>query len=185
MAWFQFEWDWSSVKVTESWKSKNSCNHSVVMLHEATHMFMMVDYVQQMTSKKSCKAGEYELFEHLFFLLILIVLKTLPCWPCGMASGSRRTGGRLPLFLFKPYQWLRNWLSGGSLLGTWHHRVNAKTGGPSNSMLWMDEMATLIRNFCPSATACTIVFSDLTLSCCWDTKQPRKKQNDLLSWAKL
>ena len=29
----------------------------------------MVDYVREMTAKKSCKHGEYGLFEHFFFLL--------------------------------------------------------------------------------------------------------------------
>ena len=34
-------------------------------------MFVVVDYVRQMTVKKSCKYGKYGLFEHLLFLLFL------------------------------------------------------------------------------------------------------------------
>ena len=32
-------------------------------------MFVMVDYVREMTVKKSCKCGECGSFEHLLFLL--------------------------------------------------------------------------------------------------------------------
>ena len=49
-------------------KTKELCSHSVVKLHEATQMFMMVDYVSKMSVKKSCKYGEYGSFEHLLFL---------------------------------------------------------------------------------------------------------------------
>ena len=31
-------------------------------------MFMMVDFVREMSEKKSCGYGEYGLFEHLLFL---------------------------------------------------------------------------------------------------------------------
>ena len=51
----------------------NLCRDSVVKLHEATPMFMMVDYVRYMTVKKSCKYGECGLFEHLPFLLVVFV----------------------------------------------------------------------------------------------------------------
>ena len=44
------------------------CSHSVLKLHEATEMFVMVDYVKEMTVKKSYKYGEYGSFEHLLFL---------------------------------------------------------------------------------------------------------------------
>ena len=36
---------------------------------KSTQMFVMVDYVREMTAKKSCKYGEYGSFEHLLFLL--------------------------------------------------------------------------------------------------------------------
>ena len=45
------------------------CSHSVVKLHEASEMFVMVAYVREMTVKKSCKCGEYGSFEHKFVLL--------------------------------------------------------------------------------------------------------------------
>ena len=41
--------------------------HSVVKLHGATELFMMVDHVRKMTVKKSCKYGEYGLFEYFLF----------------------------------------------------------------------------------------------------------------------
>ena len=44
------------------------CSHSILKLHEATKMFVMVDYVREMTVKKSCKYGEYGSFEHLLIL---------------------------------------------------------------------------------------------------------------------
>ena len=37
-------------------------------------MFMMVDYVRKMTAKKSCKYGEYGLFERVLFLFILFLI---------------------------------------------------------------------------------------------------------------
>ena len=37
-------------------------------------MFVMVDYVRGMTVKKSCKHGEYGLFEDLLFLFLLLLL---------------------------------------------------------------------------------------------------------------
>ena len=44
------------------------CHHSAVKLHEVIQMFAMVDYVGEMTSKKSCKYAVYGSFEHLLFL---------------------------------------------------------------------------------------------------------------------
>ena len=35
--------------------SKYMCSHCVVKLHEATRMFVMVDYIREMTVKKSCR----------------------------------------------------------------------------------------------------------------------------------
>ena len=49
------------------------CSHSDVKLREATHMFMLVDYVREMTVEKSCKYCEYGSFEHLFFLFCVCV----------------------------------------------------------------------------------------------------------------
>ena len=37
-------------------------------------MLVMVAYVRQMTSRKICKHGKYELFGHLFFLLIVNII---------------------------------------------------------------------------------------------------------------
>ena len=48
-------------------------NCSVVELYEVTQTFAMVDYVMEMTSMKSCKYGEYGLFEHLPFLFLICV----------------------------------------------------------------------------------------------------------------
>ena len=45
------------------------CSHSVVKLHRAAQIFIMVNYVRKIAVKKFCKYGEYELFEHLLFLL--------------------------------------------------------------------------------------------------------------------
>ena len=46
-------------RLRESW---NLCSYSVVKLHEATEMFTVVDYVRELTEKKSCKYGEYGSF---------------------------------------------------------------------------------------------------------------------------
>ena len=43
-------------RLQESW---NLCCCSAVKLNEATEMFMMVDYVREMTVKKTCSYGEY------------------------------------------------------------------------------------------------------------------------------
>ena len=51
--WFQLEWPWCSLKVRGSQENKSLCSYSVEKLHEATQMFMMVDYVKEMTLKKS------------------------------------------------------------------------------------------------------------------------------------
>ena len=59
-------------RVRESW---NLCSHCVVKLHEAAQLFMMVDYVRKMTVKKSCKYGEYGLFERLLFSFCMLLMK--------------------------------------------------------------------------------------------------------------
>ena len=48
----------------------NLCSHSVVKLHGATRVFVMVDYVKEMTMK-SCKSCEYGSLERLLFLVLL------------------------------------------------------------------------------------------------------------------
>ena len=39
-------------------------------LHEATQVFVVVDYVREMILKKSCKFGDCGSFEHLLFLFV-------------------------------------------------------------------------------------------------------------------
>ena len=58
----------SSLKVTGLLESKHLCSHSVVKLHEAIPMFIIIDYVWKMSVKKPCKYGEYGSFEQLLFL---------------------------------------------------------------------------------------------------------------------
>ena len=53
-----------SLKATGLWKS----SHSVVKLHEASQMLVMVHYVREMTLKNFCTYGENGSFEHLLFL---------------------------------------------------------------------------------------------------------------------
>ena len=55
--------------VTGSRESENLCSHSVKNLHEATQMFMMVDYVREMAVNKPI--GAYGLFDLVLFLLCL------------------------------------------------------------------------------------------------------------------
>ena len=47
------------------------CSHSVVKLHEATEMFVMVENVRKMTVsvKKSSRNGKYGSFDHFLFLV--------------------------------------------------------------------------------------------------------------------
>ena len=63
---------WMTLTFTEGHRvygeSKNLCSHSAIKLHEATQMLCMVDYVREMTVKKSSKYGLYGLFEHMLFL---------------------------------------------------------------------------------------------------------------------
>ena len=46
---------------------------AVVKLLEATQMFVMVDYIREMTVKKS-KYGKYGSFEHLLFLYSVVLV---------------------------------------------------------------------------------------------------------------
>ena len=55
--WFQFEWSWCSLMLTGLRESENLCSHSVVKLHEAAQIFMMVYYVRETTVKMLCKSG--------------------------------------------------------------------------------------------------------------------------------
>ena len=48
-------------------------NHSVVKWHDLAKMFVIVDYVREMTAKKSSKYGVYGLFEPLLLLLYIVV----------------------------------------------------------------------------------------------------------------
>ena len=49
--------------------SWNLCSQSVVKLHEAAQIFMMVDYVGKTIVKKSCKCSDYGslIFVYLLF----------------------------------------------------------------------------------------------------------------------
>ena len=47
------------------------CSRSVVQLHEATQIFVVMDYVKEMTVKKSYKCGEYGLLNSCSFQLFL------------------------------------------------------------------------------------------------------------------
>ena len=52
-------------------------SHSVVKLHETTQMFVMVDFVSEMTVKKSCKYGAYGSFQHSPFLFQVVFILRL------------------------------------------------------------------------------------------------------------
>ena len=65
--------------------SQNLCSQFVVKLPEATHMFVMIDRVREMTVKKSCKFAVCGHFEHLLFLF----------WSVGPLVGT--TDGVMPV----------------------------------------------------------------------------------------
>ena len=73
IVWLQLECSWCSPKVTQLQENKPFCSHSVVKLHEAIQMFMMVDYVREMGVKKSFMHDEPGSFEHLLLLLFVFV----------------------------------------------------------------------------------------------------------------
>ena len=50
-----------------------------------------------------------------------------------------------------------------TLPGTWHDRVSTGTGWSSVSILWLDEMESLICKFFLIVAACTIASADLSL----------------------
>ena len=67
-----------------------------------------------------------------------------------------------------------------TLPSAWHYRVSAGTGQLGVSILWPDEVESLICNFCLSVAAHNIVWADPSLyilTCCWDIKQPTNKQS--------
>ena len=51
--------------------SRNLCSYSVVKLHEAAQKFVIVDYIMEITSKKSCSYEEYGSLEHSLFLFLV------------------------------------------------------------------------------------------------------------------
>ena len=55
---------------TQDHRAAGRLELSVVKLHEATAIFVMVDYVREVTAKKSCKYGKYGSFENLVFLFV-------------------------------------------------------------------------------------------------------------------
>ena len=55
--------------LTFSQRHRVAGNKSVEKLHGADQMCVLVDYVKEMASKKSCKCGEFGSFEYLLFLL--------------------------------------------------------------------------------------------------------------------
>ena len=63
------------------------CNHSVVELHEAAQVFMMVDYVRDMTVKKSCKYGRNGSFWAFVVLISEFVFAFICVLPWGNCSG--------------------------------------------------------------------------------------------------
>ena len=67
-----------------------------------------------------------------------------------------------------------------TLPGAWCFRVSAGTGWPGVSILWLDEVESLICSFYLSVAARKIeqIRPWDTLACCWDVKQPTNKITD-------
>ena len=65
-----------------------------------------------------------------------------------------------------------------TLPGAWHYRVRAGTDRPGVSILWLGEVESMICNFYFSVAARKNVQIRPwdTIACCWDVKQPTKKQ---------
>ena len=61
------------------------------------------------------------------------------------------------------YQWLKLGTRVATLPGTWRYRVSAGTGWPCVSILWLDEMESLICNFYLRAATRKIVWADPSL----------------------
>ena len=80
-------------------------------------------------------------------------------------------------FQVKACQWLNFVTPVAALPGARHYRVSTGTGCPGVSMLWVDEIASLICKFCLSLAAGTIVRTDLSwrftsmMLGCWATSQ--------------
>ena len=53
--WFQYEWPWFQSRSQGYWETFNLYSHSIEKLYEATQIFVMVDFVREVTVKKSCK----------------------------------------------------------------------------------------------------------------------------------
>ena len=85
-----------------------------------------------------------------------------PRWPNGKASVSReahvysRCSRAIFFFKVESYERLNNWYA-----GRW--RINAGTGWPGVSMLWLGEIESLIRDFYLSVAARPTVWADLSL----------------------
>ena len=56
------------MKITGLQETMNLCNCSVVKLSEVARTFGKVDFVKEMTVKKTCKYGKYDLFERMLCL---------------------------------------------------------------------------------------------------------------------
>ena len=50
-----------------------------------------------------------------------------------------------------------------TLPGAWHYRVSAGTGRPGVSILWLNEVESLVYSFCLSVAASKIVWADPSL----------------------
>ena len=68
-----------------------------------------------------------------------------------------------------------------TLPGVWRYRVRAETGWPGVSILWLDEVESLICNFYLIARACKTVSADPSLRYAgWDVMQQNKHQKTLV-----
>ena len=76
-----------------------------------------------------------------------------------------------------------------TLPGAWSCRVSAGTCWSGVSILWLDEIGSLICNFYLSVAACKIEQNCPwdTLACCWDIKQPtnNKESNCAMYYAEV
>ena len=65
-----------------------------------------------------------------------------------------------------------------ALPGTWHYRVSARTGWPTVDTLGLNEIASLIRNFCLSSTSDCLrrCVSEIIFVTSWDMMPLRKEK---------
>ena len=61
------------------------------------------------------------------------------------------------------YQWLKIGTPVATLPGAWHYRLSAGNGWPGVSILWLDEMESLICNFYLRVAARKFVWADPSL----------------------